>query len=165
MYFSKMTNDYQLKKQYKCSGFPLTMTAIALSTTTPLLLPSPRLEYKFWCWICFWCSGMLVTSPWVYLTWWICRITITLPKGKCRYDQWSCVGTSRWQKEFLPLRNSSEGGFFFKPQLVIIVMIIIFGLFLEDIMIIITFKPWLVIILIFLLLTFITVCYKNVWER
>ena len=124
------------------------MTAIALSTTTPLLLPSPRLEYKFWCWICFWCSGMLVTSPWVYLTWWICRITITLPKGKCRYDQWSCVGTSRWQKEFLPLRNSSEGGFFFKPQLVIIVMIIIFGLFLEDIMIIITFKPWLVIILI-----------------
>ena len=124
-----------------------------------------KVGYKFWCWICFWCSGMLVTSPWVYLTWWICKITRTLPKGKCRYDQWSCVGTSRWQKEFLPLRNSSEGGFFFKPQLVIIVMIIIFGLSLEDIMIIITFKPWLVIILIFLLLTFITVCYKNAWER
>ena len=90
-----------------------------------------KVGYKFWCWIWIWCSGRLVTSPRVYLTWWICKITITPPKGKCWYDQWSCVGTSRWQKEFLPLRNSSEGDFFYKPQLVIIVMIIIFEIVLR----------------------------------
>ena len=44
---------------------------------------------------------------------------------------WSYVGTSGWQKGFLPLRNSSEGDFFYKPQLVIIVMIIIFEIVLR----------------------------------